>query len=197
MNDWKIFYCNHQPHNLIDSLPPAPSWRRFKRQQHIDEAQLKQKWAQIEGLVKEDSHDYQRGKSFRVLIDGKGVIQQAYRELIEGVNAAIYLRRPLLITGKPGSGKTSLAYAITGSIEPEAVTFPLCQQLVDEYICVEDEPILKAVDDINRHHQMIVELSSAITLACLEAVCDRACTALRDRLQGKTIVLVLSGGNTE
>jgi len=28
------------------------------------------------------------------------------------VNAALYLRRPLLITGKPGSGKTTLAYAV-------------------------------------------------------------------------------------
>ncbi|MGB3298678.1 MAG: AAA family ATPase, partial [Phormidesmis sp.] len=28
------------------------------------------------------------------------------------VNAALYLRRPLLITGKPGTGKTSLAYAV-------------------------------------------------------------------------------------
>lgn len=28
------------------------------------------------------------------------------------INAALYLRRPLLITGKPGTGKTSLAYAV-------------------------------------------------------------------------------------
>ncbi|MCP4697417.1 MAG: AAA family ATPase [Gammaproteobacteria bacterium] len=31
---------------------------------------------------------------------------------VELVNAALYLRRPLLITGKPGAGKTSLAYAV-------------------------------------------------------------------------------------
>src|SRR6266536_4938587 len=28
------------------------------------------------------------------------------------VNAAIYLRRPLLVTGRPGTGKSSLAYLI-------------------------------------------------------------------------------------
>jgi MoxR-like ATPase len=33
-------------------------------------------------------------------------------ELIDAVNAAIYLRRPLLITGKPGSGKSSLIHAV-------------------------------------------------------------------------------------
>ncbi|MDM8525694.1 MoxR family ATPase [Desulfococcaceae bacterium HSG8] len=31
---------------------------------------------------------------------------------IEMVNAALYLRRPLLVTGKPGTGKTSLAYSV-------------------------------------------------------------------------------------
>lgn len=34
------------------------------------------------------------------------------REEIELVNAALYLRRPLLVTGKPGTGKSSLAYAV-------------------------------------------------------------------------------------
>ena len=37
---------------------------------------------------------------------------QARPQEIELVNTALYLRRPLLVTGKPGSGKTSLAYAV-------------------------------------------------------------------------------------
>jgi len=35
---------------------------------------------------------------------------------IEMVNAALYLRRPLLITGKPGIGKTSIAYAVADEL---------------------------------------------------------------------------------
>jgi MoxR-like ATPase len=42
----------------------------------------------------------------------KGATFQPRPEEIEMVNAALYLRRPLLITGKPGTGKTSLAYAV-------------------------------------------------------------------------------------
>ena len=36
---------------------------------------------------------------------------------IELVNAAFFLRRPLLITGKPGIGKTTLAYAVAYELE--------------------------------------------------------------------------------
>ncbi|KOP23035.1 AAA family ATPase [Hapalosiphon sp. MRB220] len=43
----------------------------------------------------------ERGKTFQVR-----------PQEIEMVNAALYLRRPLLVTGKPGTGKTSLAYAV-------------------------------------------------------------------------------------
>ncbi len=123
MNDWKIFHGNREPHNAISSLPDAPSWRKFKREQKLDEKKLAVRWQEILNLVEEDSREYQRGKSFRVLcppqnddqVDRepkKAKIYQEYKELIEGVNAAIYLRRPLLVTGRPGSGKTSLAYAI-------------------------------------------------------------------------------------
>jgi MoxR-like ATPase len=42
----------------------------------------------------------------------RGATFQSRPEEIELVNAALYLRRPLLVTGKPGTGKTSLAYAV-------------------------------------------------------------------------------------
>ena len=42
---------------------------------------------------------------------------QASDKEIEVVNAAIHLRRPLLVTGKPGTGKTTLAYAIAHELK--------------------------------------------------------------------------------
>ncbi|MCP4702494.1 MAG: AAA domain-containing protein [Gammaproteobacteria bacterium] len=45
---------------------------------------------------------------------------------VELVNAALYLRRPLLITGKPGTGKSSLAYAVAHELElGEVLIWPI------------------------------------------------------------------------
>jgi MoxR-like ATPase len=51
-------------------------------------------------------------RDFRRLGDTRGTTFRASGHEIELVNAALYLRRPLLVTGPPGTGKSSLAYAV-------------------------------------------------------------------------------------
>ena len=46
----------------------------------------------------------------------RGVKYQIDPEETERVNAALYLRRPLLVTGEPGTGKSSLAYAVAAEL---------------------------------------------------------------------------------
>jgi MoxR-like ATPase len=90
VEDWKIFTGTvqddgtlaHEP-NRLAQLPSPPSWRSFSQGQT--------------GETKTE----RRGKTFQPL-----------QAEVEMVNAALYLRRPLLVTGKPGTGKTSLAYAV-------------------------------------------------------------------------------------
>jgi MoxR-like ATPase len=51
----------------------------------------------------------------------KGTKFKANRDVVEMVNAALYLRRPLLVTGKPGMGKSSIAYAIAHELRLDNV----------------------------------------------------------------------------
>jgi MoxR-like ATPase len=88
--DWKLFHGdNREPHGAIDVLPEAPPWRPFGKDASPGVSRRKR-----------------RGETF-----------QARPEEIEMVNAALYLRRPLLITGKPGTGKSSLAYAVAHELK--------------------------------------------------------------------------------
>lgn len=80
MSDWKIFTGQGEPHDRIKDLPPAPSWRKFDR--GLDEILYAPEAAPM------NPYDEQRGKTF--------CISAADTDLIDVVNAAMYLRRPLL-----------------------------------------------------------------------------------------------------
>lgn len=51
--------------------------------------------------------------------DGKSLVYIPSEEEKAVVNASIYLRRPLILTGRPGVGKSSLAYAIAEELKLE------------------------------------------------------------------------------
>jgi len=53
-----------------------------------------------------------RGITFRLPREEDGGITAEGKKVLLAVNAAIHLRRPLLVTGHPGVGKSSLAYSI-------------------------------------------------------------------------------------
>ena len=97
MDNWHIFRGNSEPHDGITALldKGAPPWRTFSGMPidftPLDDMQLQQRMQNT------------NCKYFYQADEGKEV---------DIVNVALYLRRPLLVTGKPGSGKSSLADAI-------------------------------------------------------------------------------------
>lgn len=93
-NDWRIFLGNRKPHSLIDSLPEPPPWRPFRVREVARERT-------IPAADQLPPATQQRGRTF-----------QSTPEVQDLVNAALYLRRPLLVTGRPGSGKSSLVDAV-------------------------------------------------------------------------------------
>lgn len=87
MNDWKIFHGKGDPKTEIN-------WSNIPIPP----------WRRFASDRQTETN--QRGKHFIVP-----------EEAIETVNAAIYLRRPILVTGKPGTGKTTLAYRIAYELD--------------------------------------------------------------------------------
>ncbi|MCW5319159.1 AAA family ATPase [Nostoc sp. KVJ3] len=100
MTDWKIFQGNTTPHDDIDNLPSPPNWRKFGYS--VGEKEFE--FVNVDLQSSSSLETQERGSKFQ--------ISSNQPELVDLINAALYLRRPLLITGKPGTGKTSLAYAV-------------------------------------------------------------------------------------
>lgn len=89
---WRIFQGNGTAHSDW-TLPEPPKWRprrasKLQAQRDPDRPRLSPA-AQINGMAYQSNDD-----------------------IVRMVNAAIYLRRPLLVTGAPGTGKSTLVDAI-------------------------------------------------------------------------------------
>ncbi len=83
--------------------------------------------------------------------------------------------------------RQTVADAVAGGIEPGAVTFPLCCELVDLFVPVPEDCIVRAMALIFEHHGKTVEGAGALPLAAM--------LHAPGLLRGRTVVLVVSGGN--
>ena len=95
--DWWIYRGTGVPieYDMMELLPPPPPWRNFS-----GGPILPVPYADDADAVRRLGHPAPRA------------LPQSHIAELEMVNAAIYLRRPLLVTGRPGTGKSSLAYRI-------------------------------------------------------------------------------------
>jgi MoxR-like ATPase len=93
VSSWPIYRGTGEPHGGIADLPDPPNWRNFSG----------------EPVISRDWPDSDPGLHRRLGTEN-GRVPSAHE--IELVNAALLLRRPLLVTGHPGVGKSTLAYAV-------------------------------------------------------------------------------------
>ena len=92
-DSWPVYRGDGTNHDGIATLPEPPPWRRFGG------------GPVVTGELGPDADLPRR-------LGGLGHSYRPDDDVIEAVNAALYLRRPLLVTGKPGTGKSTLAYSV-------------------------------------------------------------------------------------
>jgi threonine dehydratase len=81
----------------------------------------------------------------------------------------------------------TLSDGTAGGIEAEAITFPLCQRLVDDFLLVSEEEIRQAIRLCLETHHMLIEGAAGVPLAALLKTAERCCD--------KNVVVVLCGAN--
>lgn len=86
----------------------------------------------------------------------------------------------------------TLSDGTAGGIEPGAITFPLCQTLVDEWTLVEESEIATAMRRFIEEHHQLIEGAAGVALAALER---RAAAGGPRGLGGERVGVVLCGAN--
>ncbi len=83
----------------------------------------------------------------------------------------------------------TLSDATAGGIEAGAITFPLCERLVDEFVEVDESEIRAALGSLLFRARTVAEGAAGVALA--------GWRRLRSRLRGKRCVVVVCGGNVD
>jgi MoxR-like ATPase len=99
---WPIYTGIGDPHDGIDLLPAPPNWRSFDGRPILP-SPAKHNGAPDPTTARRlglDSHQ-----------------REPDPQELQMINAALFLRRPLLITGRPGTGKSTIAYKVAKELK--------------------------------------------------------------------------------
>ncbi len=83
----------------------------------------------------------------------------------------------------------TLSDGSAGGIEEGAITFPICQEVVDDYLLATEEEIADGIRFVMHKHHKVIEGAAGVTIGVLKKN--------KDRFKGQTVVLVMCGGNID
>lgn len=83
--------------------------------------------------------------------------------------------------------KDTLSDGSAGGLEPGAITFDLCRELIDDYILVSEDEIAGAIKFMAETHHMIIEGSAGVALGAFRKKAGE--------FGHKNVVIVICGGN--
>ncbi|MCB0275948.1 MAG: pyridoxal-phosphate dependent enzyme [Calditrichaeota bacterium] len=83
----------------------------------------------------------------------------------------------------------TLSDGTAGGVEEDSLTFDLCRTGVDEWLQVEETQIAAWIVEMIDRERLLVEGAAAVALAAADRV--------KDRLEGKKVVVVICGGNLD
>ncbi|MCP3729945.1 threonine/serine dehydratase [Sphingomonas sp. MG17] len=98
--------------------------------------------------------------------------------MIDSLNAGEIIETPETETLADGSA---------GAVEPGSVTFPICQQVIDETLTVSEQEIAQAMRKVAEGNNWIVEGSAGVAVAGLIQTAER--------YRGRKVAVILCGRN--
>lgn len=101
-------------------------------------------------------------------------------------SAAMYhcVRAGRIISTEHGE---TLSDGSAGDVEPGSITFPICRDLIDDYVLVSEEEIGEAIRFMVHAHHKIVEGAAAVSVAAL--------LKRKSEFRGRTVAIVICGAN--
>lgn len=124
------------------------------------------------------------------LIGGIAGYLKSRRESIEIIGCQPYNSCVMYESLKAGQlldleSEPTISDGSAGGIEPGAITFSICKDLVDTWLILSEKEIIEAIKLILRKHYLLIEGAAALGVA--------AFLKDKDRFQSKTVVLVITG----
>ena len=81
----------------------------------------------------------------------------------------------------------TLSDGSAGGLEPDAITFPICQEVIDDFILINEADIARAIKHAWELDQQKIEGAAGVALA--------ACQQYQDKCEDENHVVIICGGN--